>query len=175
MSTEVNNVAYIDGQNLYMATAKSSPKWNIDFAKFRRYLTEKYQVEYAYYFLGFVIDEMDPLYRKIQKAGFVLVFREHHSKMLSNKKGNVDGDIILDIMKNMYYKEVPGKIILVSNDGDYRKLVDFLIQEKKFLKVLHPSQKYASSLYKKLGSEYYDYLDRPDLKSRLQQQKKKGS
>lgn len=175
MTKKIDNIAYIDGQNLYMATAKSSPKWNIDFVKFRRYLTEKYQVEYAYYFLGFVVEEMDSLYRKIQKAGFVLVFREHHSKMLSNKKGNVDGDIILDIMKNMYYKEVPGKIILVSNDGDYRKLVDFLIQENKFLKVLHPSQKYASSLYKKLGSEYYDYLDKPDLKNRLQQQKKKGS
>jgi len=74
-------------------------------------------------------------------------------------------------MKRLYYQEVPSKVLLVSNDGDYRKLVDFLITEKRLLKILHPSKKYASSLYKKLGSEYYDYLDRPDLKSRLQKKK----
>lgn len=165
------NIAYIDGQNLYMATAKGKPAWNIDFVKFRRYLSEKYEVERAYYFFGFVIEELEPLYTKIQEAGFILIFREHHSKLLSNKKGNVDADIILDIMKRMYHREIPGKIVLVSNDGDYRKLVDFLIAEKKLLKVLHPSKKYASSLYKKLGSEYYDYLDRPDLKSKLQKKK----
>jgi len=80
------NIAYIDGQNLYMATAKGKPAWNIDFITFRRYLTEKYKVEYAYYFFGFVIEELEPLYTKIQEAGFILIFREHHSKLLSNKK-----------------------------------------------------------------------------------------
>lgn len=38
-------------------------------------------------------------------------------------------------------------------------LVDFLIEEKKFGKMLFPNRQYASSLYKKLGSEYFDYLE----------------
>lgn len=164
--------AYIDGQNLHMATAKAEEPWLIDFFKFRKYLLEKYGVQTAYFFLGSVIDELQDLYTAIQEAGFVLIFREHNSKMLSNKKGNVDSDIIFSIMKRIYKKELDGKIVIVSNDGDYRQLVDFLIDEGRFLKMLHPSKKYASSLYKKLGSEYYDYLDRSDIKKLLSKKKK---
>lgn len=46
---DIHNIAYIDGQNLYRGTAKSNPKWSIDLARFRRYLTEKYSVVDAYY------------------------------------------------------------------------------------------------------------------------------
>ncbi|AHB42718.1 hypothetical protein RAAC3_TM7C00001G0880 [Candidatus Saccharibacteria bacterium RAAC3_TM7_1] len=169
------NTAFIDGQNLHMATAKAEKPWDIDFVKFRRYLREKYHIETAYFFLGYTINDLEGLYTKIQEAGFVLIFREHNSFMLSNKKGNVDTDIVFHIMKRLHKQELDGKVVLVSNDGDYRQLVDFLIEEKKFLKILHPSKKYASSLYKKLGSEFYDFLDRPDIKSRLIKQKRKTS
>jgi uncharacterized LabA/DUF88 family protein len=169
------STAFIDGQNLHMATAKAENPWLVDFVKFRRYLREKYGVETAYFFLGYIINELEALYTKIQEAGFILIFREHNSLMLSNKKGNVDTDIVFHIMKRLYRHDLTGKVVLVSNDGDYHQLVDFLIEEKAFLKILHPSQKFASSLYKKLGSEYYDFLDRPDIKHRLAQQKRKAS
>lgn len=167
MSLKPTSQAFIDGQNLNMATAKAENPWNIDFTKFRTFLREKYGVETAYFFLGYVIDDFQNLYTKIQEAGFVLIFREHNSFMLSQEKGNVDSGIIFHIMKRLHKGELEGKVVLVSNDGDYRQLVDFLIEEDRFLKILHPSQKFASSLYKKLGSEYYDFLDRPDLKKRL--------
>lgn len=167
--------AFIDGQNLHMATAKARKSWYIDFAKFRRYLYEKYGVEKAYFFLGYTINELEPLYTRIQEAGFILIFREHNSFMLSNKKGNVDTDIVFHIMKRLHDDELLGKVILISNDGDYRQLVDYLIENDKFLKILHPSKQYASSLYKKLGAEYYDYLDRADIKSRLVRNKRKVS
>ena len=61
-------------------------------------------------------------------------------------------------MKKLYKQEVTDKIILVSGDGDYSMLVDFLIEENKFLKILFPSKKYASSLYKKITRHYFDYL-----------------
>ena len=50
------------------------------------------------------------------------------------------------------------KVVLISSDGDYKILVDFLIEQKRFLKILLPNRKRSSSLYKKLGSEYYDDL-----------------
>jgi uncharacterized LabA/DUF88 family protein len=168
MKNQIVNCAFIDGQNLHMATAKADNPWNIDFVKFNVYLKQKYGVNHAYFFLGYVINDLENLYTKIQEAGFILIFREHNSLMLSNKKGNVDTDIVFHVMKRIYKKEITGKIVLVSNDGDYRQLVDFLIEEGKFLKILHPSKKYASSLYKKLGSEYY-------LKKRLAKQKRKVS
>ena len=62
-------------------------------------------------------------------------------------------------MKKLVQKESFGKIILVSGDGDYKKLVDFLVKKDKFEKILFPNSEFASSLYKKLGSEFYDDLD----------------
>jgi len=153
-----NNFAFIDGQNLYMGTNSEDPAWSIDFFKFRQYLRKKYNVTRAYYFLGFVINEKNDLYDKIQEAGFILKFREHNSAMLGKKKGNVDSDIIFSIMKKIYKKETFDKIVLVSGDGDYSMLVDFLIEENRFKKILFPNKKFASSLYKKITRVYFDYL-----------------
>jgi len=165
-----NNFAFIDGQNLYMGTTKISKKlWRINLKKFRIYLRNKYKVSTAYYFLGYVNEINHSLYEEIQKTGFVLMFREHNSAMLGKKKGNVDSDIIFHIMKKMYKKEPFNKIVLVSGDGDYKMLVDFLIEEKKFKKILFPNKKFASSLYKKLAPVYFDYLDNKDVKRKIRQ------
>lgn len=48
----LDNIAYIDGQNLYMGTTKRDPVWLVDLARFRTYLREKYHVKKAYYYLG---------------------------------------------------------------------------------------------------------------------------
>ncbi|MEA3398157.1 MAG: NYN domain-containing protein [Patescibacteria group bacterium] len=153
-----NNYAFIDGQNLHMGTKSEDNAWSVDFVKFRKYLEKKYQVTRAYYFLGFVIDTKNDLYDKIQEAGFILKFREHNSAMIGKKKGNVDADIIFDVMKKIYKKENFDKIVLVSGDGDYKMLVDFLIAEDCFKKILFPNKKFASSLYKKITRVYYDFL-----------------
>lgn len=67
MSDRTRNIAYIDGQNLYIGTAKSSPKWQIDMRRFRVYLREKYNVDDAYYYLGYINDgkEYQRLYEQI--------------------------------------------------------------------------------------------------------------
>jgi len=153
-----NNLAFIDGQNLYMGLKSEESAWQMDFLKFREYLSKKYDVNRAYYFLGFTIDDYSDLYDKIQEAGFILKFREHNSSMIGKKKGNVDGDIIFSIMKKIYKKEQFDKIVLVSGDGDYKMLVDFLIEEGRFKKILFPNKKFASSLYKKITRVYFDYL-----------------
>jgi uncharacterized LabA/DUF88 family protein len=154
-----NNFAFIDGQNLYMGTNSEAPAWEVDLAKFRNYLSRKYSVQKAYYFLGFVDESNQELYDSIQEAGFILKFKEHSSVMMSKKKGNVDTDIVFDIMKRMYKKEPFDKIVLVTGDGDYKMLVDFLIQEGRFEKILFPNKQFASSLYKGMASRYYDYLN----------------
>ena len=165
------NYAFIDAQNLYMATAKREDHpWKIDLGRFRIYLKEKYHITKAFYFLGYVQDKNESIYEEIQNAGFILVFREHNPAMIGKKKGNVDSDIIFSIMKRLYHKELFDQIVLVSGDGDYKKLVDFLIEEKKLKKILFPDKKRASSLYKKLGSEFYDYME--NFKVHITKQKK---
>ena len=154
--TKIDNIAYIDGQNLFMGTNKREPIWEVDLQKFRVYLKEKYNIDKAYYYLGYVQDgsTFEMLYETIQSAGFILVFREHNSAMKGTKKGNVDADIIFSIMKRLYYQENFDKVVLVSGDGDYKMLVDLLIEESKLAKVLFPKQRYASSLYNSIGEWY---------------------
>ena len=82
-----NNLAFIDGQNLYRGTTLTNPKWKVDLFKFRKYLYEKYNVEKAYYFLGFLDESNQNLYDDIQEAGFIIKFREHNSAMIGKKKG----------------------------------------------------------------------------------------
>lgn len=170
--TKENNYAFIDGQNLHMATAKREvDPWKVDLQRFRVYLEQKYSVSKAFYFLGYLDETQNSLYESIQSAGFILLFREHSSLMLGKKKGNVDSDIILHIMKKLYYEETFGKVVLVSGDGDYKQLVDFLITEERLGKILFPDGHRASSLYKKLGAPYFAALDEPDTRRKIEMKK----
>lgn len=163
----------MDGQNLYMGTAKREvDPWKIDLARFRVYLEQKYHVVRAYYHLGYVHDEYQELYEEIQKAGFILVFKKHSSVMSGLKKGNVDSDVIFSVMKRLYKKEPFDKIILVSGDGDYKMLVDFLIEENKFGKVLFPNRVNRSSLYKSLSNKLFAYLDDKEIRNKIDKKKR---
>ena len=160
-----NNLAFIDGQNLHLGTMQNG--WKIDYKKFRVYLKEKYNVSDAYYFLGYVSEEQQELYNNLQKSGFIVSFKEHNPSMLAQKKGNVDTDIVFEIMKNLIDNKDFSKIILVSGDGDYKKLVDYLLKKGKFEKILFPNKDFASSLYKNLGREFFDYLEEKDVKAKI--------
>ena len=162
----MNNIAFIDGQNLHLGAKESG--WAIDHKKFRVYLRDKYKVIEAYYFLGFVSEAEQDLYDRLQKVGFILSFRDHSSVLRGNKKGNVDSDIVFGIMKKLVEDEPLDKVFIVSGDGDYKKLVDFLVKKSKFGKMLFPNKKFASSLYKSLGREYYDYLEEADVKAKIE-------
>jgi|ERR1039458_1888529 uncharacterized LabA/DUF88 family protein len=170
MPPKTSNIAFIDGQNLHLGTKESG--WAIDHARFRTYLSEKYSIAEAYYFLGFVSEEEQDLYDKLQRAGFILLFREHSSALRGSKKGNVDSDIIFALMRKLAENEPFGKAFIVSGDGDYKKMVDYLVKKGKFGKMLFPNRQFASSLYKSLGSEFYDYLENTDVKAKISYQRK---
>lgn len=166
----MKNIAFVDGQNLYMGTMSADTPWKVNLERFRIYLERKYGVEKAYYFLGYVQEENQELYEEIQNAGFILVFKEHSSAMIGRKKGNVDTDIVFQIMKKLYRKDNFEQIVLVSGDGDYKILVEFLIEEDKFKKILFPNKRFASSLYKKISRKYFAYLE--DSKNKIAEKEK---
>lgn len=163
--TKESNIAYIDGQNLHLGTTQNN--WKVDYKKFRIYLRDKYHVDEAYYCLGYTSEDQQQMYSALQKAGFIVLFREHNSKLLGKKKGNVDTDIVFETMKSLIERDDFDKILLVSGDGDYKKLVDYVIKKEKFKKILFPNKQFASSLYNKLGSELFDYLESPSVKSKI--------
>lgn len=151
-----SNIAFIDGQNLHLGTTQDN--WKVDLKKLRIYLKDKYHIAEAYYFLGYVSEAEQDLYNNLQKSGFIVLFKEHNPTLKSTKKGNVDTDIVFEIMKNLIDNANFNKIVLISGDGDYKKLVDYLIKKDRFKKILFPNRKFASSLYKHFGAEFFDYL-----------------
>lgn len=165
MRSSNQNIAFIDGQNLHLGTKEDG--WKVDLMRFRTYLRDKYRVAEAYYFLGYVSDEQNDLYNNLQRSGFIVVFKEHHQSSVGKKKGNVDSDIIFEIMRTLLDNELFAKIVLVSGDGDYKKVVDYLIKKDRFEKILFPNKKFASSLYKKLTSRYFDHLSRDGVRNKI--------
>ena len=168
----LKNIIFIDGQNLHLGVMEDN--WKIDFNRLRIYLKDKYKIKHAYYFLGTINEKEQDLYDNLQKAGFIIKFKDHNKNLITQKKGNVDSDIIFEIMKNLLDNNSEfEKIFLISGDGDYIKIVDYLIKENRFGKILFPNRKFSSSLYKKLGTEYYDWIQ--NIKSYIIYKNKKGS
>lgn len=163
------NITFIDWQNLHLWT--SSEKWKIDFKKFRVYLKDKFKVDEAYIFLWFINDDHQDMYRKMQKAGFILEFRDHHSAMSWKKKWNVDVDIVFQIMHRLIEEDDFDKIVLVTWDGDYIKLVKYLIEKARLKKILFPNKMF-SSLYRKIQPEYWLNLSLKDIRKKFEYIKK---
>jgi hypothetical protein len=72
-----------------------------------------------------------------------------------------------------YIEDTFDSIMLVSGDGDYKMMVDYFVEQKKFLKVLAPNLRFASSLYKNnnnLESCYFACID--DLRNVLEHKKR---
>lgn len=166
------NQAFIDGQNLHMSLQTHHSPWKLDSFRFRKYLDEKYHVHHAYYFLGFLDKRLHDLYARLQSAGFILVFKQHESMMLGKKKGNVDTDIVFTIMKKLYENDIEGKVILVSGDGDFKALVDFLIIQNKLAKIIFPNQSRASSLYKSIALTYGADLSAEGVRKKIEIKKR---
>ncbi len=164
----MNNQAFIDGQNLKVSILNAIPSWVIDLRVFRVFLLEKYKVDKAYYFIGAYNPENEELYDALRGYGFIVVFREHTGRSLSHKKGNVDTDIVFSVMKKLVEREKFKKVVLVSGDGDYWRMVDYLIKKNKFEKLLVPNKETLSSLYrKKTPDTYRAYLDDPAMRKKL--------
>jgi uncharacterized LabA/DUF88 family protein len=176
-----NNLAFIDGQNLHLGTTKCEncsrtknidfkeikfedcscgKAWRVDMFKLREYLKTNYSVGEAYYFLGFLNEDLQELYLELQKAGFIIIFREHSKGMTGSKKGNVDTDIVFEMMKSLIENNNFNKMVLVSGDGDYKKTVDYVILKNKLERILFPNGRKASSLYNTLDNKFTLSLDR---------------
>ena len=63
----------------------------------------------------------------------------------------------------------------MSGDGDYFRLVQYLIEKGRFEKMLLPCKRFASSLYKRVSRERYAYLDTPDMRALIGQKERPAS
>jgi uncharacterized LabA/DUF88 family protein len=157
--------AFIDGQNLRMGVR--SEGWELDYRKFRLYLTNKYGVSRAYLFIGQVPGN-ESMYLRFQEMGYILVFKPTMPIRKDGKtivKGNVDAELVLHASAITY--DQYDKAVIVSNDGDFYCLVEFLVVRNKLLKLLAPNAHYSSLLRK--YDKYIVQLDK--LKHSLESKK----
>lgn len=165
------NIAYIDGQNLRMGThVNADVPWEVDLRRFREYLSRKFDIGEAYYFVGVYTSTLHHLYEQIQRSGFVVVFREHGQNLKSVKKGNIDVDLTFYVMRDLIERgQDYEKVFIVSGDGDYFKMVEYLVSKGRFGRMLMPNRRFASSLYRKLGASHQLWLDDPDIVRKIEQ------
>ncbi|MCK9185974.1 NYN domain-containing protein [Candidatus Gracilibacteria bacterium] len=147
MKNYEKNCAYIDGANLHKGIY--SLGWKLDYLRFRIWLKEKYFVDRAYIFIGFIA-EYKNLYNFLEKVGFILVFKEAVQCNDGTTKGNCDADLVLCAVKG-FYENAYEKAIIISSDGDYASLVKFLLSKEK-LKILLSPYKRCSILLKKTNA-----------------------
>ncbi len=179
------NYAFIDSQNLNQTVNRLG--WKMDWRKFRQYLKDTYNVSHAYMFIGYV-PEFEAMYKQLHDVGFLIVLKptydmtrprpteeeeaeankhltdqEKRAKEEEKKptKGNIDADLVLWAMK-----ELPNynKAVIVSGDGDFYGLIEYLAEQKKLLKLLAPSGHFS-----RLYNTHIDYVERLDAQRNLLQ------
>ena len=164
MSDEENNYAFIDSQNVNLAIRDQD--WVLDFARFRKYLKEKYNIQKAFLFIGFLYGNQT-LYTNLQKYGFIVVFKPTMELPSGEIKGNVDAELVLHSMI-----EYPNydKALIVSGDGDFHCLVEYLNKQEKLLKLLVPNKDKYSSLLKLPAPNKIDFMN--NLRKKLEYKKR---
>jgi len=181
-----SNYAFIDSQNLNLGVQKMG--WKLDWRKFREYLKTVHNVEKAFMFIGYLPDN-EKLYDQMHDLGYLIVLKptlemyeteesqEARDKRHEDKqekdgvkpedrkpeekrvtKGNVDAELVLYAVKEMPNYN---KAIIVSGDGDFFSLVEYLDQQQKLQNLLAPNWQYSSLL-----KPFEKYIIRLDQKRR---------
>ena len=179
------NYAFIDSQNLNLGIQKMG--WKLDWRKFHEMLKNDYGVTNAYLFIGY-LPENEQLYMQMHDLGYLIVLKptlEAFADPTKDKaptavspevepadaattpperknpvKGNIDAELVLYAMK-----EIPNydKAIIVSGDGDFYCLVEYLAEHNKLHTVLAPNRFHSTLL--KPFEQFVKRLDtmRPQL------------
>ncbi len=168
--------AFIDSQNLNLGVQRVG--WKMDWRKFREFLRDKYHVTKAYMFVGYVA-EYEDLYNQLHEAGYLVVLKptvdmssNQEDKNKDSKpqvKGNIDAELVLYAMK-----ELPNysKAIIVSGDGDFYCLAEYLADKNRLLHIMTPNWRYSTLLkpfeqyiirldQRRKELEHKDYRKRP--------------
>ena len=140
------NYAFIDSQNLYLAIR--SQGWILSYKRFRRYLADKYKIRKAFMFVGHLPGN-EGFYSLLENLGYEVILKPTLSLPNGKVKGNVDAELVLHAM--IEYSNYD-KALVVTNDGDFHCLVEYLVKQNKLLKLMIPDSRTYSSLLRRFGS-----------------------
>lgn len=167
MASQLKNYAFIDSQNLNLGVQKVG--WKMDWRKLLQWLRNHYDVSKAYLFIGH-IPEFEDMYVHLHELGYLVVLKptqdlsrpptadksnqkavkdsaglieENESNRKSPIKGNIDAELVLWAMKEFNNYQ---KAIIVSGDGDFYCLAEYLNENGKLSQIMTPNWQYSSLL-----------------------------
>lgn len=151
MIKKENNFVFIDNQNLFAELKRCG--WDLDYARFIVYLREKYSAQRIFLFVGYIETNL-PLYDTLFSFGYEFIFKPT-IRTPTGIKGNCDGELFLHTLRQI--NQFDGAVI-VSGDGDFYALIEYLIFKDKLKKLIIPNQNNYSFLLKRFLS-HVDYLN----------------
>ena len=146
--------------------------WKMDWKRFRQWLQDTHGVTHAYMFIGYM-QENENLYELMHDHGYLVVLKPtteikapdvpgqtqaEKDAAKPTVKGNIDADLVFWAMKEYQNYD---KAIIVSGDGDFFALIEYLAQQNKLHKILTPNQRYSTLL-----KEFESYIDGLDTHRR---------
>lgn len=134
--------AFVDGNNLYLGA--KSQNIRLHYGDLRLYLRNRMGVDKVFLFIGYDPNNTQ-LYKTLQKYGYILVFKPTISYIDNGKrtmKGNVDAELVLHSAA-IEYNEYD-KAVIITSDGDFTCLIQYLIDNNKLTKIITPTNYYSS-------------------------------
>jgi uncharacterized LabA/DUF88 family protein len=125
---------FCDDSNLYHSYDKQN--WRIDFRKFKRFIKGICKLEFINYYIA-IPAKNDVSYlgtqRFLKKIQPYVSVKDKKLKYISAgekiiKKGDVDVEIVLDVIRNIEKIDV---FIILSGDSDLLELKNYIFKEKK--------------------------------------------
>lgn len=163
-NTKENNFAFIDSQNLNLGVLGCG--WELDFSRFRVYLKDKFSISQAFLFIGYIKGN-EGLYTYLQQVGYVCIFKPTLELPDGKVKGNVDAELVLH---TMIQKDDFDKAVLVTGDGDFGCLVEYLAEQNKLEALIIPNKlKYSSLLKKKSFKPFIRFVS--DIQNKVEKRK----
>ena len=132
---------YIDGNNLYRDATEIG--FALDYKKFCGWLRQKYNPLHVYLFIG-LIPSRSSFYKHLQESGYILIFKQTVS-VGGVIEGNCDAELVLKAVSDFYTKSCD-TCMLVTGDGDFGCLVEFLKENAAISGIVSPDERKCSFL-----------------------------
>ena len=96
------------------------------------------------------------MYKQLKSYGYELIFKPTVKDNFDKPKGNVDAELVLRAGAIEYLNY--DKAVIVSGDGDFYCLHEYLEKRRKLLRIIIPNSKSESSLLK-LFHKYKTFIE----------------
>ncbi len=143
--------AFIDASNIIYGCTRAG--WKMDFEKLAKYLKTRYDVQRLLYYAGLDLNNKKQLgfYEALQKLGYEtrLVPVKRYSD--GSRKGDVDARLTFEVMR---FSSEYNSAVLLTGDGDYFWLLEYLLESGKNVRLIGHSINTARDLKRLFGSSF---------------------